>query len=259
MTLPLSSANLPLREAARLGARVAALGLAMAALSGCQSIQSSTVAGPSIRFVNASTDPAVPGLDIYQNTTSPIIYNLGSGFITSYIGVAPGTYTFYAYAHDTKQSLVSARQTLVSPKQYTAIIGNVAANLQETIVQDQSSAAPTGQISVRFIDESTKAGALDIYVVPSSGKLTTSTPLATNVTFTQNTGYLNVPVDTYAIVIVPTGTVPVATTTTLYTGANTAYAAGAVRTYIIIDNQVATSPAVKVIEARDYDSPSATI
>lgn len=254
MTFLFHSAKLTARPIALAGV----LGCVAAMLSGCQSIQSTTNTGTSIRFVNASTDPAVPGLDIYQNTT-PVIYNLGSGFITSYIGVAPGTYTFNADAHATQQVLVSARQTMMAPKAYTAIIGNVAANLQETIVLDQNSAAPTGQISVRFIDESTKAGALDIYVVPSSGKLTTSAPIATNVTFTQNTGYLNVPVDTYAIVIVPTGTVPVAATTTLYTGANTQYSAGAVRTYIIIDNAIATSPAVKVIEAKDYDSPSATI
>lgn len=254
MTFLLHSAKLAVRPVALLGV----LGCAVATLTGCQSIQSTTNTGTSIRFVNASTDPAVPGLDIYQNTT-PLIYNLGSGFITSYVGVAPGTYTFNADSHGTTQVLVGARQTLASPKAYTAIIGNVAANLQETIVVDQNTGAPTGQISVRFIDESTKAGALDIYTVPSSGKLTTSTPLATNVTFTQNTGYLNIPVDTYAIVIVPTGTVPVATTTTLYTGANTQYSAGAARTYIIIDNVLATAPAVKVVEAKDYDSPSATI
>lgn len=250
MTLPFHSA--------KFATRLSALGIVLAALTGCQSIQSTTNTGTTIRFVNAVTDTSVPGFDIYQNTT-PVIYNLGSGFITSYIGVAPGTYTFYANAHDTKQALTSARQTLVSPKAYTAIIGNVSASLQETIVLDQSSAAPTGQISVRFIDESTKAGAVDIYLIPSTATLITSTAIATNVTFTQNTGYFNVPVGTYAIAIVPTGTVPVATTTTLYTGANTTYSAGAARTYIIIDSVLVTSPAVKVIEAKDYESPSATI
>lgn len=239
---------------------LAAVGAMLASLTGCQNIQTSVAAGASIRFINASTDATLPGLDIYQNTTA-IVYNLGSGFITSYVPVSPGTYTFFADAHDSKQVLTSAAQTLVAPKQYTAIIGNVAASLQETIVLDQSSAAPTGQISLRFIDESTKAGAVDIYLVPSTGKLATSSPIATNVTFTQNSGYLNVPVGTYTIIVVPAGTVPSTTTatTTLYTGASIAYAAGAARTYVLIDSVLVTTPAVKVIEAKDYDSPSATI
>ena len=83
--------------------------------------------------------------------------------------------------------------------------GNFAANLQELILKDQAQAAPSGQISLRIIDQATRVGAIDIYLVPQGQKFTAVTPLITNVSFPMNTGYLNVPTGTYTLVIVPTG------------------------------------------------------
>jgi hypothetical protein len=242
-------------------ARLTALGLALAFLPGCQNIQTTVNDGTAIRFVAASPDSG--GLDFFQNNTV-LVYNVGFGTISSYVPTAPGVYTFSADsatadATGTRQTLISAKQTLTSPKQYTAIIGNIEADLQETIVTDQTTPAPTGQVAMRFIDQATHVGAVDIYIVPASGKLATSSPIATNVVFTGNTGYINVPAGTYAIAVVPTGTVPISTTVTLYTGASTSYSAGAVRTFILIDSLIVTTPAVQIIPAIDYDSPSATM
>jgi hypothetical protein len=235
--------------------RLAALGLLLLGLPGCQNIQTTASDSALIRFIDASPD--APGLDIYQNT-SAVAYNLGFGTITSYVPLSQGIYTFSADSAGTRQTLVSAKQTLTVGKQYTAVIGNIAASLQETILTDQNTPAPLGQIAVRFIDQATRVGAVDIYLVPSTGKLLTTAPVATNIIFTGNTGYINVPSGTYAIVVVPTGTVPVSTTVTLLTGAQIAYSAGAVRTVVLIDSQILTTPAVQAIVAADYDSPSAT-
>jgi hypothetical protein len=235
--------------------RLAALGLLLAGVPGCQSIQSTVANGALIRFIDASPD--APGLDMYQNTTA-LAYNIGFGTITSYVPLTPGSYTFSASGASTKQTLASGKQTLAPNKQYTAIIGNVAASLQETILTDQSTPAPTGQVSVRFVDQATRVGGVDIYLVPSTGKLLSSSPIATNLTFTVNTGYINLPAGAYTLVVVPTGTVPVAATVTLLTGSQVTYSAGAVRTVVLIDSQVVTTPAVQAIIATDYDSPSAT-
>ena len=59
---------------------------------------------------------------------------------------------------------------------------------------------------MRFVHQATRAGAVDIYLVPSSGKLLTSSPIATGVVFTGNTGYINVPAGTYTIYTVPGAT-----------------------------------------------------
>src|ERR1700733_1482748 len=140
-------------------ARLAALVLLLAGLPGCQNIQTTATDTAQIRFIDASPDPIIPGLDIYQNT-SAVAYNLGFGTITSYVPLTQGAYTFSAYTAGSRQTLIATKQTLVVGKQYTAIVGNNAANLQETILTDQSTPAPAGEVAVRFIDQATRAGAV---------------------------------------------------------------------------------------------------
>ena len=232
--------------------RLAAMGLILAALPGCQSIQSTVNNSAQIRFIHAS--PNTSGLDIYQNT-SAVAYNLGFGTITSYVPVLPATYSFSANAASTRNTQVSTRQTLSAAKQYTAIIGNVAAGLQETILADQTSPAPAGLVSIRFIDQAVYVSALDMYLVPATTRLLASIPIATNVVLAGNTGYINIPAGTYALAVVPAGTLLTSTTIPLLTGPQVTYASGSVRTIVLIDAPMSETPAVAAIVASDYDAP----
>jgi len=180
------------------------------------------------------------------------------GTITTYVQTTPGTYGIIADSAGTKQTLVSAQGTLLNGGQYTVLIGNYLNSLQEIILKDQSTPAPSGQMNVRFLDQSTTTGAIDLYLVPSGATLVTVKPVITNITFNVNSGYFNVPAGTYTLVALPTGTVPTATTTSLYTGASVTYSSGAARTFILIDQQVITNPGVQVVTGDDYDSPTAT-
>ncbi len=226
----------------------------LAALSGCQGI----VASPSLSQLRVIvTSPDAPGLDIYLNSAA-LVYNLGFGTITSYAPVDPSTYTIAAKANGTSQVLISAKGTLAASGQYTALIGNVSADLQETILTDQSQAAPTGQIALRFLDQATRIGALDVYLVPAGAKLTAVTPFITNIIFGTNTGYLNIPTGIYTIVMVPTGTIPTSTTIATYVGAQVTYIGGSASTVVLIDQQIVTSPGLQVITATDYTPPTAT-
>lgn len=227
---------------------------AAALLSGCQAVVTSAT-GSQLRIIDASPD--APGLDMYENSTL-IAYNLGFGTITSYIPIDPGTFSISANIAGSKTALTTAKGTFAASNQYTVLIGNSAANLQELILKDQAQAAPSGQISLRFIDQATRIGAIDIYLVPQGQKFTAVTPLITNVAFPMNTGYLNVPTGTYTLVIVPTGTVPTGTTVATYTGAQVTYSGGSVTTVVLIDQQLVTTPGLQVITAPDYVSPTAT-
>ncbi|MCU1320654.1 MAG: hypothetical protein JWM43_303 [Acidobacteriaceae bacterium] len=228
----------------------------LGALSGCQGIVSSPILS-QLRIITVSPD--APGLDIYQGST-PLVYNLGFGTITSYVPIAPSTYTIAAKTSGSSQVLISAKGTVAATGQYTVLIGNSLASLQETIFKDQSQAAPSGQIALRFIDQATKfTTGFDVYLVPAGQILTTVTPLISNLTFGNPPGYLNIPTGTYTIVMVPTGTVPVSTTVATYTGAQITYAGGSARTIILIDQQLVTTPGLQLITAADYDSPTATI
>jgi len=236
---------------ARLSARLLAAAATLATLTGCQAISSAPQS--QLRIIAASAD--TPGFDLYRGPAA-VAFNLDFGTVTSYIPLTPGIDTISAETAGTRQTLSSSKITLAASTQYTVLIGNSASSLQQLILVDQSQPAPPGQIALRFIDQATRVGAVDIYLVPAGQKLTAVTPLVTGVLFGANTGYLNIPTGTYTIVMVPTGTAPVSTAA-IYTGPQVSYSAGSARTIILIDQQPVTAPGLQVITAEDYTSPTA--
>jgi hypothetical protein len=236
-----------------LGAGVAAL----LGLSGCQVVDVGSGNYAQVRFIQASQN--APGIDFYANGTA-LAYNVGFGQGTSYVPVSPAAYTVNADSAGTKTALATASQGMAAGQQYTVILGGTLATLQQTILTDQTTAAPSGNISVRLLDEATKVSGVDVYLVSSSSKLSATGLISnfTNLSYGSNSGYVNVPAGTYSIVVVPTGTVPTSTTTTLLTGTQLGYNSGSVRTVVIMDapNGVST-PGVAAYVAVDYDSPAA--
>lgn len=223
-------------------------------LPGCATVSGSPNLS-QVRIIDASPDAG--GLDVYQGN-GILAYNLGLGTITSYVPLTPGSYSIAVDNAGTRQQIVSASGTFATNAQYTVLIGNFSNTLSEIILKDQTAAAPTGQISLRVLDEATRAGAVDLYLVSSGSTIATAKPILTNVTFGQNTGYFNVPTGTYTLIAVPTGTVPATSTGTSYTGSAVSYSAGSAKTIVLIDQQLATTPGLQVIIANDYESAGAT-
>ncbi len=230
--------------------QAAGLAALLGTLPGCQSI----TGNPSlsqVRIIDASPD--APGVDVYQGS-AVLAYNLGLGTVTSYVPIAPGTYSVIVDTAGTKQQLVSAAGTFLNNSQYTVLVGNYAATLQELILKDQSQPAPSGDISVRIIDQSVKTGAVDVYMVPSGSTLAAALPILTDISFNTNSGYLNIPSATYTLVVVPTGTKVSTATATLYTGAAVTYPGGSARTLVLIDTVTTSIPGIQVVTANDYDT-----
>ena len=207
-----------------------------------------------MRVIDVSPD--APGLDIYQSHNA-LAYNLGFGTITSYVPVTPGTYTIAANSAGTERAFSSTQENLLPATQYTVLIGALAANPQITL-KDQSQPAPSGQVALRFVDQAVRTGAVDIYLVPPHRTLSDLRPVVTNVTPGGNTGYLNLPIGTYTIVMLPAGTIPTDAAVPLYTGTQVAYADGSARTIILIDQLLVSGYHLQIITADDYDPPSAT-
>jgi hypothetical protein len=216
-------------------------------LTGCQNITGSTQYS-QVRIIDVS--PNAPGMDVYEDG-AVIAYNLGFGTVTSYVPILPGSHQIAMQTSNSTQKLISASGNFGYSKQYTVLVSNVLASLNEQILTDQSSAAPTGEVALRLIDEATQVGGVDVYLVPSGAKLASTNPILTDVTFPTVGGYTNVPAGSYSIVVTSTGT-----TTALYTGNTLTYTAGAARTVIMIDQQILSTPSVNVITADDYDSPT---
>ena len=230
-------------------ARVAGTAIILFALIGCGAIVSSAPA-PQVRVVTASPD--APRLDIYQGSNA-LAHNLGFGTITSYIPLSSGSDTIAANTAGTKQLLSISKTNFESSGQYTVLIGSTAATMQQLILTDQSQPAPTSQIALRFLNQATHSGPIDIYLVPAGQRLTAVGPTVTNTLFGANTGYLNLPAGAYSLVMMPSGTIPPTPSLAIYSGPQVTYPSGSARTIILIDPQQASSPGLQVITAADFD------
>ena len=256
MASPSQPANLdPPSKSLRRRAIYAAMLLAALGLSGCQGI---TLTSAQLRVIDASPDAGT--IDSYQNN-SALAYNLGFGTMTSYIPMAPGVYNLAAEKAGTRQTLVANNATLAANHQYTEIIGAGLANLQQTFLADQSTPAASGRIALRVLNQTTRPGAVDVYLIPqasSLGKGSSLSPLAVNLGFGANSGYIDLPEGTYGLDVVPTGTPLTSSTVTLLSGAQLAYASGAVRTVVLIDQESPGAPhatsGVQAILADDADA-----
>ena len=247
------SARAPLARANLLFA-VALVMAASLGMGGCGQVSSSSSTLSVVRIIDASVDAG--GLDVYANT-APLVYNVGFGTVSSYISFQPAVYSFAADQAGSRNALTALGGTVAAGQQYTLLLGNVGASLQGTLLVDKGGPAPSGQVALRFLDQSTRAGSLDLYLVPQGGTLLTTQPVMTGVSFNNAPAYLNVPSGTYQLIILPNGTVPTTTTVASYTGANVTYTAGSARTILILDQQIVTTPGVQIITANDYDSGTA--
>ncbi len=236
--------------------RFAALSVLAAGLAGCQSVAGIQPVS-QVRVIDVSPD--APALDIYRNSpqnSATGLYNIGFGTVSSYIPVAAGTYTNVAYTAGTQQELATVRGTFATDSQYTVLAGNIAANLHMTVLKDQSFPAPAGQVAMRFLDQATRAGTVDIYLLPPGAALSGASPIESGVGFGGNGGYIDVPSGTYSIVVLSSGTVPSVAALPLYTGSQVSYSSGSAHTILLIDRPSATAPGLQVVTADDYDPSS---
>jgi len=90
-------------------------------------------------------------------------------------------------------------------------------------------------------------------MVPAGEKLKATAAVRAGVAFGASTGYVLVPAGTYSLVVVSAGTAPTNQALPLMTAPQTSYAAGAVRTVVLVDHPGAQTQGVDAIVATDYD------
>jgi len=147
--------------------------------------------------------------------------NLGYGGSTPSSLPAPNTALYSAiYAGDRSLVLKKTADTNVTVASFTLPI---TANQDRTVyavggtgggtvtsfstTDDNTTAIPTGQTSLRVVNLSPAAGAVDVFVTAPNADLATATPVATNVAPSAASVYANIaPLSTYQIRAVPAGT-----------------------------------------------------
>jgi hypothetical protein len=233
--------------------RLASFAVLLAGLTGCQSIAGIQPVS-EVRVIDVSPDS--PALDIYQSSaqsSSAELYNIGFGTVSTYLPVVAGASTHAAYNAGTEQQLASVHGTFAAGGQYTVLVGNTAASLQMTALKDHAYPVPAGQVALRFLDQATHGGTVDVYLVPPRKPISHVAPIDTGLSFSSNTGYIDAPAGTYSIVVVRAGTVPSSSTAPIYTGSQTSYASSSAHTIVLIDPQPPTANGLQTISATDYD------
>jgi hypothetical protein len=191
-------------------------------------------------------------MDFYAGGAA-LAYSVDFGSASTYMPLAPGNVRLSANGANSNQMLVMTNAGLVAGRQYTAVVANVAASLEETIYSDQTTPAPAGQVAVRVIDAATRGGNVDLYMVPAGGRLTATAAVRAGVAFGASTGYVMLPAGTYSLVVVPGGTAPTNQALPLLTAPQTTYAAGSVRTVVLVDHPGPHAQGIDEIVASDYD------
>jgi len=228
---------------------VAAGALAVASLlSACTNV--ATYTQPSlVRAIDASYN--APAVNILVEGVT-LAANVGQGSISNY-----GTLTASAAAPikvtesaDTV-ALVTTTGTILAGKHHTVLLtdnGSSTTGYIVNILEDQQTAAASGHSAFRFLNQASKTGAVDVYVIPSGSTISNSIPIITNVTAGAVTGYISFASQTVTLVITPTGT-----TKAVYSSSTLGLTGGEVRTVLLVNTQLTSDPAIQAYIATDVN------
>lgn len=221
---------------------------AAVSLTACQNV--ATYVEPSlVRVIDASY--SAPAIDVSVENQQ-LGANLGLGSITAYGTVtAEGAATVSVAPVGSTSALVSTTASLLAGQQHTVFLtdnGATPASYNLTILTDQLTPAPNGQSAFRFLNQALKAGAVDVYLVPSGATLANTVPIVTNLAAGAVSAYIGFPSQSVTMVITPTGV-----TTSKYSSPVIALYGGEVRTVLILDTKLTTNPPVNAILTDDAD------
>lgn len=202
----------------------------VAAIAGCNLDSNIAPAGPqgTVQFVNAAprysaVDLNVDTLDLAPGTP------YGNGTTVPVAAQATPHQFVVSITNDT--TVLASAPVLVSDQSvFTAILIQrpVGADL---LVLPDTVKAPTGSLAtIRVINGSPSAGAVDVYVTTTDSTLVN--PIATNLQLEGVSPYVNVPAGSGRVRITPTGT----TKTVLLDADASSLLAGQVRSLLIIDS-----------------------
>ena len=235
-----------LRKPAALRAAAGAVATLFAglALSGCQSVATSSVSS-LVRTINATTSGG--GMDTLVGSQL-ITTNLGAPGFSSYAAVGAGTTIVTARITGTATGGQKVALTTVAGQQYSMLLTGDGSDFQASILPDQSVAPPSGQIMVRVIESAPVAGNLDVYLLTNGTALADATPILSNIAPGTVSGYLSLPVTEYTLLITGAGSlIP------KLNGSSMTPTSGEARTFLIVDQKNSKAADVNVVVGDDLD------
>lgn len=198
-----------------------------------------------IRVIDASYN--APAVDVNIATT-PIAVNIAAQTITNYAFLPPENATAYIYPTGTKKATASASGNFLASEEHSILLTDSGTGYAATVLTDQTTAPPLGDVAIRFVQEAQAVGLVDLYLVPSSSTLAGAKPVLAKVAAGTVTDYVDIPAGTYTVVVTPTGDI-----TKAYSSASLVLSGGAARTAVVMDSQLTANPPVTVVIGNDRD------
>jgi hypothetical protein len=220
-------------------------------LSGCQTISGATSVS-LLRIIDASYN--APALNLYVEGVV-LAGNLGQGNITSYANLTPTNNAVVKITATTSTTaLASTNTSLRAGTSQSALISDINATYQITVLEDQATPAPSGHSEFRLLNQAPSTGAVDVYFLAGTSNTVyaTAKPVITGLAVGATSGYVTIPSSTLYMVIAPTGTTLADNVTTIYSSAAFPLVGGEVRTVLIVDPLLVTEP-VQVYIANDVN------
>jgi Domain of unknown function (DUF4397) len=218
--------------------------LILASLNGCTNV-AGTSPSTLVRVIDASNN--APALDAYVSSV-PIADNIVGPSISNYAFLGPGAATVKLDAHGTNTVLAQVNGTFAAGAAHSIYLTDQRSTFTADLLTDQSAPAPVGFVSFRFVQQATATGPVDVYLLPDSTAIADAKPLLSSLAPDTVTPYMNIPAGTYQLAIASAGT-----TKGAYTGTSTAFIGGQVRTVLIMDQHLLTTPPVSVLVADDVN------
>ena len=236
-----------LKLPALIGAAILSLALATA-LSGCVNVASYTQ--PTlVRVIDASY--SAPAINVYVESNL-LAGNIGQGTITPYGALASSTAaSIKMTAATSTTALITTSSLLLAGHQHSVLISDnsAAPNLYNVaVLEDQQTAAAGGHSAFRVLNQASKAGAVDVYMVPAGTPLLSANPIITSLPAGVASSYISFTSQTVTMVVTPTGHA-----TAGYTSTPFALTGGEVRTVLLVDNQLTANPPIQAYIANDVN------
>lgn len=179
-----------------------------AALTSCLKDNNDEIVAPTsalISVINASPDSQPLDFYLDQNRANNSSIEYGNGL--DYLNAITGKRTAAFYTSGTTTKIKSDTMTLRANKAYTLYLTNLVATPDFVLLNDLIEKPAASQASVRFVNVSANAPAVD--VVTTSG-----TNIATNIAYKGASLFIGVPAAKYTVQVRQAGTATVLATLT---------------------------------------------
>lgn len=155
-----------------------------------------------VRLLN--TTSAYPSMDLLVGDTRRNT-GIASNAVGGYASLKGGSYTAAVTSAGSASTLASASRALAEGKAYTVVAYGGQGDVATALLEENASAAASGQAKLMVLNAAPDAGSVDVYLTGANDSLDAASPVATGVTGGNAVGYATLNAGTYRLRVTAAG------------------------------------------------------